>query len=110
MEHPFVKIPFEWQYKFEQFADYLVTPSTWSMNNFLDAGLGPHKAAVIPNGYDSNLFNTLTRTSQLYSPNNKFTFVYVGNSQYRKGLDILLNAWQNVTSQKDNVKLIIKDR
>ena len=105
----YVKIPFEWQYKFEQFADYLITPSSWSMNNFLDAGLAPHKAGVIPNGYDPNLFNTLTRTSQLYSPHNKFTFVYVGNAQYRKGLDILLNAWQEVTSQKDNVKLIIKD-
>ena len=37
----YVKIPFEWQYKFEQFADYLITPSSWSMNNFLDAGLAP---------------------------------------------------------------------
>ena len=64
---------------------------------------------MIPNGYDPHLFNTSTRTSQLYSPHNKFTFVYVGNNQYRKGLDILLNAWQEVTSQKDNVKLIIKD-
>ena len=34
----YTKIPFEWQYKFEQFADYLVTPSGWSMSNFLDAG------------------------------------------------------------------------
>ncbi len=47
------------------------------MNNFLDAGLPPHKAAVIPNGYDSNLFNTSTRTSQIYSLHNKFTFIYV---------------------------------
>ena len=37
----YTKIPFEWQYKFEQFADYLITPSQWSMNNFLDSGLSP---------------------------------------------------------------------
>ena len=105
----YTKIPFEWQYKFEQFADYLITPSQWSMNNFLDSGLSPHKAAVVANGYDSNIFNSSNRTSQQYSSVNKFTFVYVGNGQYRKGLDILLNAWQESTSQKDNVKLIIKD-
>ena len=105
----YTKIPFEWQYKFEQFADYLVTPSSWSMSNFLDAGLPPHKAAVVPNGYDPKVFNTDGRTSQMYSQNNKFTFVYVGNAQYRKGLDVLLNAWQRSTSLQDNVKLIVKD-
>ena len=105
----YTKIPFEWQYKFEQFADYLITPSQWSMNNFLDSGLSPYKAAVVANGYDSNIFNLSNRTSQQYSSVNKFTFVYVGNAQYRKGLDVLLNAWQESTSQHDNVKLIIKD-
>ena len=52
----YTKIPFEWQYKFEQFADYLITPSQWSINNFLDSGLSPHKAAVVANGYDSQYF------------------------------------------------------
>ena len=103
------KIPFEWQYKFEQFADYLVTPSKWSINNFLDAGLAPHKAAVVPNGYDPTIFNTNERTSKIYSVNNKFKFIYVGNFQYRKGLDVLLHAWQRATTIHDNVKLIIKD-
>ena len=79
------------------------------MNNFLDAGLPPYKAAVVPNGYDPKIFNVEGRTTQIYSKNNKFTFVYVGNAQYRKGLDILLNAWQKATSIEDNVKLIVKD-
>ena len=57
----------------------------------------------------SSIFNLSNRTSQQYSSVNKFTFVFVGNAQYRKGLDVLLNAWQESTSQKDNVKLIIKD-
>ena len=103
------KIPFEWQYKFEQFADFLVTPSNWTINNFLNAGLSPSKSVVIPNGYDPLIFDGSKRVDKIYSAQNKFTFVYVGNAQYRKGLDILLNAWKEATSKDDNVKLIIKD-
>jgi glycosyltransferase involved in cell wall biosynthesis len=106
----YTKIPFEWQYKFEQFADYLITPSQWSINNFLDAGLSPKKAGVVANGYDPQIFNTDSRIRDPhYSINNKFTFIFVGNAQYRKGLDILLNAWQQATKLNDNVKLIFKD-
>lgn len=100
----YTKAPFEWQYKFETFADALIVPSTFCKNVFLSGGLNPENLFIVPNGYDNTIFNQDNLTS-----NKKFTFVYVGNSQWRKGLDILLNAWAVAFKKFDNVKLIIKD-
>jgi glycosyltransferase involved in cell wall biosynthesis len=98
------KLPFEWQYKFETFADLVITPSSWTAKVFLDAGLMPSKVAVVPNGYDPKHFNTSNK-----KPNDKFTFVYVGNAQWRKGLNILLQAWSSSFKKEESVKLVIKD-
>lgn len=98
------KVPFEWQYKFETFVDKVITPSSWTANIFADAGLRPDKIAVIPNGYDTKHFNTKHRKE-----NEKYTFVFVGNAQWRKGLNVLLQAWSSEFKKHENVKLIIKD-
>ena len=39
----------------------------------------------------------------------RFNFVYVGNSQWRKGLDILINVWHKCFKKYDKCSLIIKD-
>lgn len=108
-EYP--KALFEWQYKFETFADALIVPSTYCRNVFNAGGLRPDNLFVVPNGYDDTIFNTEAGNSvEKFGINpSKFNFVYVGNSQWRKGLDILLNAWSRSFSRSDNAKLIIKD-
>lgn len=108
-EYP--KALFEWQYKFETFADALIVPSNYCRNVFNAGGLRPDNLFVVPNGYDDTIFNTEAGNSvEKFGINpSKFNFVYVGNSQWRKGLDILLNAWSRSFSRSDNAKLIIKD-
>jgi len=101
-EYP--KAPFEWQYKFETFADALVVPSNFCKNVFSKGGINPANIFVVPNGYTPSIFNALNRPK-----NSKFDFVYVGNPQWRKGLDILLNVWANCFTKSDNARLIIKD-
>jgi glycosyltransferase involved in cell wall biosynthesis len=99
----FMAMPSEWQYKFDTFADAIITPSRWTANVYESAGINPHKIHVIPNGYNPEVFynrNTDKETK---------TFLFVGCNQFRKGVDILLNAWANATKLTDNVKLIIKD-
>ena len=54
-EYP--KVPFEWQYKFETFADGLIVPSNYIKQIFLDGGLSPSKAFVVPNGFNPKIFN-----------------------------------------------------
>jgi glycosyltransferase involved in cell wall biosynthesis len=108
-EYP--KALFEWQYKFETFADALIVPSNYCKNVFSAGGLRPDNLFVVPNGYDETIFNREPGNSvEKFGINSdKFNFVYVGNSQWRKGLDILLHAWKGSFDRSDNAKLIIKD-
>jgi glycosyltransferase involved in cell wall biosynthesis len=108
----FNKVPFEWQYKFETFADALIVPSTYIANVFENGGLNPSNLYIVPNGYNDAIFNTdasQTDVSELGIDSSKFNFVYVGNAQWRKGLDLVLNAWPKVFRKYDNARLIIKD-
>jgi glycosyltransferase involved in cell wall biosynthesis len=102
------KIPFEWQYKWENFADAVITPSMWTGDKYLDAGLNPERLYVVPNGYDPDIFNFEPEESKFFDAK-KFTFLFVGNHQNRKGLDILLNVWKDAFVKADNVQLFIKD-
>lgn len=109
-EYP--KAPFEWQYKFEQFADALIVPSNQCASVFSSGGLNPDNLFVVPNGFDDSIYNREKPTvdvSKFGIDKTKFNFVYVGNAQWRKGLDILLNAWSSIFSKADNARLIVKD-
>lgn len=109
-EYP--KAPFEWQYKFETFADALIVPSNFCNSVFSNAGISPEDIFVVPNGYNPDIFNTKPSridVSNFGIDSNAFNFVYVGNAQWRKGLDILLNAWHKSFNKADKAKLIIKD-
>ena len=92
-EYP--KVPFEWQYKFETFADALIVPSNYIKNVFVKGGLKPDNCFVVPNGFNPEVFNRDTSdvTAKYGIDPDKFNFVYVGNSQWRKGLDLLINVW-----------------
>ena len=108
-EYP--KVPFEWQYKFETFADALIVPSNYCRNIFVKGGLKPDNCFVVPNGFNNELFN---KDKSDIKPKfgidpDRFNFIYVGNSQWRKGLDILINAWHRSFKKYDKCTLIIKD-
>ena len=106
----YTKAPFEWQYKFETFADALIVPSKFISTVFSNAGLNPQNLFVVPNGYNKELFNRNEDNSESkYINKNKFNFVYVGNSQWRKGLDILMNSWKDAFKKFDKATLTIKD-
>lgn len=105
----FQKVPFEWQYKFETFADALITPSDYTAKVFAQGGLNPSKLYSIHNGYDPEVFNKNSLEPSVYVSQEKFTFLFVGNGQWRKGLDILLNSWPKAFVKADNVELVIKD-
>jgi glycosyltransferase involved in cell wall biosynthesis len=108
-EYP--KALFEWQYKFENFADALIVPSNYCRDVFKSGGMNPNNLFMIPHGYEESVFNKSEGgdVSKFGINPNKFNFVYVGNSQWRKGLDILLNVWSKAFNRSDNAKLIIKD-
>ena len=108
-EYP--KAPFEWQYKFETFADALIVPSNYCKEVFTKGGLKPENCFVVPNGFNDQFFNkdkSNTKARFNIDPD-RFNFVYVGNSQWRKGLDLLINIWHKAFKKYDKCTLIIKD-
>ena len=108
-EYP--KAPFEWQYKFETFADALIVPSNYCKEVFTKGGLRPENCFVVPNGFNDQFFNkdkSNTKARFNIDPD-RFNFVYVGNSQWRKGLDLLINVWHKAFKKYDKCTLIIKD-
>lgn len=100
----FMAIPSEWQYKFDTFADGLITPSTWTTEVFKNSGLDPSKVFTVSNGYNPEIF---------YPPDNKdqnsVKILYVGCAQFRKGIDILLRLWASATKKSMPLSLTIKD-
>jgi len=107
-EYP--KAPFEWQYKFETFADALIVPSNYCKQVFTKGGLRPENCFVIPNGFNDMHFNKDKHIEARFGIDpNRFNFVYVGNSQWRKGLDLLINIWHKAFKKYDKCTLIIKD-
>ena len=77
----------------------------------MKGGLNPENCFVVPNGYNEKLFNKeKSNLKGMFGINpDKFNFVYVGNSQWRKGLDILINVWHKCFKKYDKCSLIIKD-
>ncbi|MBN1612935.1 MAG: glycosyltransferase family 4 protein [Deltaproteobacteria bacterium] len=100
----YMATPFEWQTKFENFADLLIVPSRWTACAFTIAGLHKRRVRVIPNGYNPDIF---------YPPASKkeetLKVLYVGCYQFRKGVDVLLQAWSQNTRKEMPIKLTIKD-
>ena len=107
-EYP--KMLFEWQYRFENFADMLCVPSNYERDVFVTGGMNPDNIITVANGYDDAVFNhePLEPYTDRIDPK-KYNFVFVGNGQWRKGIDILLNAWKDAIKKYDNCALIIKD-
>ena len=105
----FAKVPFEWQYKFETFADAICVPSEYERQVFITGGIDPDKIFTIPNGYDPNVFNNEPAEPIDGIDPKKYNFIFVGNGQWRKGADILLNAWKDAFAKYDNCAIIIKD-
>jgi len=101
----FTKVPFEWQYKFETFADALITFTRWTGAVYQEGGINPERLFCIPIGYDPDTFYVDRETPK----RDNYTFLFVGCDQYRKGFDILLKAWANAFKKEDKVELIVKD-
>jgi len=100
----FMAVPSEWQYKFDTFADALITPSTWTTEVFKNSGINPDKVFTVGNGYNPEIFQFAENR-----PGDHINVLYVGCAQFRKGIDILLKLWGAATKRSMPISLTIKD-
>lgn len=76
-------------------------------------GFQKNKISYIPNGVDTKIFYPLSlgkkfkNRSQLNLPNDKIIFAFTGKITKRKGIDILLEAWQKTKKVKKEALLIV---
>jgi len=71
-------------------ADAITVPSTFSKNSFIAQGMPPEKVHILPYGVDLELFKR-TRCA----PANAFNILFVGSISLRKGVQYLLQAYQD---------------
>ncbi|MBL7976341.1 MAG: glycosyltransferase [Candidatus Kapabacteria bacterium] len=89
-------------------ADEVWTPSNFCRDVFVRSGVTANKVQVIPNGIDPAIFTPEGNIPALPTKK-RLKFLFVGGTIFRKGIDVLLDAYVRTFSASDDVTLIIKD-
>lgn len=100
-------LPQHWVESFNRLADEIWVPSEWVRDCYVNSGVDPERVLVIPNGVDPRTFTPEGSPFQLKTKK-QFKFLYIGGEIYRKGIDLLIKAYDSVFSADDDVALIIK--
>ncbi len=101
-------IPQDWVEPINTMVDELWVPSQFVRSCYIQSGVNPGKIFVIPNGVNFDLFNPQAPPWKLRTKK-RFKFLFVGGTIWRKGIDILLEAYRQSFTAQDDVCLVIKD-
>ncbi len=104
----FGSLPRSWVEVFATQVDEMWVPSTYVRQVYVDSGVPADRVVVIPNGFDPTVFHPGVEPYRLKTEK-KFKFLFVGGTIFRKGIDILIDAYLQGYSRKDDVCLVIKD-
>ena len=93
-----------------------ITPSQWSKQGFMRAGIGEELIHVIPHGVESSdFFRVEPELREFYrqlfgfSPDD-VVLLNLGSLTYNKGVDLLLQAYAALKPRYSHLKLVIKDQ
>lgn len=112
----FGSIPTAWVKGIERSAAETWVSTNWVKQCFVQGGVPEERVSVIPLGINPNVFHTGVKPYD-FSENpltrhikpDTYTFLFVGGTIPRKGIDVLLDAYDRGFTARDNVTLIIKD-
>lgn len=104
----FGPLPKDWIRPLCELVDEIWVPSKYVWESYVSSGIPPEKVFVIPNGVNIDIFNPKAKPYPLKTKKH-FKFLFVGGSIWRKGIDILLEAYTEIFTNKDDVTLVIKD-
>ncbi len=109
----FGSIPRDWVSPLEENVDELWVPSEFVRRMYLDAGLSSERVVTVPNGVNLDRFSPEGEHSTIpalaTAPSRATRFLFVGGLIWRKGPDVLLEAWKAAFPGGDDVVLIVKD-
>lgn len=75
---------------------------------YVDSGIDPSRIKILPLGIDPKLFNPSVKPIDLPTKK-KFKFLFVGGTIFRKGPDLLVQAFLDQFTAADDVCLVVKD-
>ncbi len=85
-----------------------LAPSTHVLRPYLDAGLDPHRGAVIPHGIDPEVFRPAAAPLR-FPTEKRFKFLQTSFPWiYEKGFDLTIEAYCRAFTARDDVSLILR--
>ncbi len=88
--------------------DEVWVPSEFNRRTFVGSGVDPSKIYVTPSGLDTELYRPGRQAPWPIPDKRSFAFLSVFDWTYRKGWDILLNAYLRAFKPGDDVSLVIR--
>jgi glycosyltransferase involved in cell wall biosynthesis len=109
MQHwEFGSLPRAWLQPMREEIDEVWVASQFVWDTFVSSGVPRERVVVVPCGVDTQLFTDEGPDYPL--PDKKgFTFLFVGGTIARKGVDLLLHAYHQAFRPDDDVALVIKE-
>ncbi len=101
--------PRAWVHAVRERCDRVWVPSAYVRDGYVTSGMPPGIVDVVPNGVDLERFAPDGPVREIPSADAACTFLFVGGTIWRKGIDVLLAAWQRAFGPGDDVRLVIKD-
>lgn len=99
-------VPKDWVSKGPLSSNRWWTPSDYAKEGMVESGLFEDWVEVIPNGVDLSTFRP---DGEKLFEDELTVFLFVGGTIFRKGLDILMRAWDLAFSAEEPALLLIKD-
>jgi len=93
-------------------VDRVWVPSAYVRDGYVAGGMPPGIVDVVPNGVDLERFVPDGPRHPLLDGGARpagCTFLFVGGTIWRKGIDVLLAAWGRAFGPGDDVRLVVKD-
>ena len=103
--------PRAWVHQARERIDRVWVPSAYVRDGYVASGMPPGIVDVVPNGVDLERFSPDGPAGTLGGPGEgaACTFLFVGGTIWRKGIDVLLAAWARAFGPGDDVRLVVKD-
>ena len=104
----FGRLPEQWVGPMSALLDEIWVPSRHVLKTYVASGVPSDRVHVVPNGVNTDIFHPGLKPYPLAS-RKRFKFLFLGGTLWRKGIDVLLEAFRTTFSKNDDVSLIVKD-
>ena len=105
----FGPLPRAWVRAHREAGDDAWAASRWAADWMVRSGMDPERVAHVPLGVDPERFRPGLEPLDLGEVAPGVRFLFVGGLVWRKGVDVLLEAWTRAFTRDDDVTLVVKD-